>query len=39
LDAPEIDGKVFVRGAARVGEFVNVRITGAKEYDLKGEVA
>ncbi len=39
MDAPDIDGKVFVRGKAKVGEFVNVRITGAKEYDLKGEVA
>lgn len=39
MDAPDIDGKVFVRGEAKVGEFVSVRITGAKEYDLKGEVA
>jgi ribosomal protein S12 methylthiotransferase len=38
LDAPDIDGKVYVRGAAKVGEFVNVRITGATEYDLKGEL-
>jgi len=38
MDAPDIDGKVFVRGKAKAGEFVNVRITGAKEYDLKGEV-
>lgn len=38
MDAPEIDGKVFVRGAARAGEFVTVRITGATEYDLKGEL-
>jgi ribosomal protein S12 methylthiotransferase len=38
LDAPGIDGKVFVRGKAKAGEFVNVRITGATEYDLKGEV-
>jgi len=29
---------VFVRGKAKTGEFVNVRITGATEYDLKGEV-
>jgi len=38
MDAPDIDGKVFVRGKAKTGEFVNVRITGATEYDLKGEV-
>jgi len=38
MDAPDIDGKVFVRGKAKVGEFVDARITGATEYDLKGEV-
>jgi len=38
LDAPEVDGKVRVRGAAKLGEFANVRITGATEYDLKGEL-
>jgi len=37
MDAPDIDGKVYVRGTAKTGEFVAVRITGAKEYDLKGE--
>jgi ribosomal protein S12 methylthiotransferase len=37
-DAPEVDGKVRVRGAAKAGEFVEVRITDASEYDLKGEV-
>jgi ribosomal protein S12 methylthiotransferase len=36
-DAPEIDGSVHVAGAARVGEFARVRITGASEYDLTGE--
>lgn len=36
-DAPEIDGNVFVTGAARLGEFACVRITGAREYDLTGE--
>ena len=42
-DAPEIDGTVRVRGAARGGsprmlrgEFADVRITGATEYDLIG---
>ncbi len=34
MDAPEIDGKVIGRGAARVGEFVSAKITGAREYDL-----
>ncbi|HTS18229.1 MAG TPA: 30S ribosomal protein S12 methylthiotransferase RimO [Verrucomicrobiae bacterium] len=36
-DAPEIDGSVRVTGAAKVGEFARVRITGASEYDLTGE--
>jgi ribosomal protein S12 methylthiotransferase len=37
-DAPEIDGVVFVRGAARPGEFVDVQVTEARPYDLEGEV-
>ncbi len=36
--APEIDGLVFVRGRAAVGDMVNVRVTGATEYDLWGDV-
>lgn len=37
-DAPEIDGLVFVRGEAAIGQIVPVRIAGAMEYDLVGEV-
>jgi ribosomal protein S12 methylthiotransferase len=37
-DAPEIDGTVHLTGRAEVGQFCNVRITGASEYDLTGEV-
>ncbi|HUI05414.1 MAG TPA: 30S ribosomal protein S12 methylthiotransferase RimO [Verrucomicrobiae bacterium] len=37
-DAPEIDGSVFVRGDAKPGEFADVRITGAGEYDITGNV-
>jgi ribosomal protein S12 methylthiotransferase len=37
-DAPEIDGTVLVRGAAQPGEFAQVRITAASEYDLTGTV-
>jgi ribosomal protein S12 methylthiotransferase len=37
-DAPEIDGLVLIPGEAPVGEFVTVRITGAMEYDLVGEI-
>ncbi len=36
-DAPEIDGSVAIAGVAPVGGFVDVRITGADEYDLGGE--
>ncbi|MCL6639652.1 MAG: 30S ribosomal protein S12 methylthiotransferase RimO [Firmicutes bacterium] len=37
-DAPEIDGKVFVRSDAglKPGDFVRVRVTGFREYDLDG---
>jgi ribosomal protein S12 methylthiotransferase len=42
-DAPEIDGLVRVRGkgAARlpVGEFADVEITAASEYDLEARAA
>ena len=40
-DAPEIDGVVRVRNAAalQVGEFADVLITGASEYDLEARLA
>jgi ribosomal protein S12 methylthiotransferase len=39
-DAPEIDGKVHVRGTGLLpGDIVPVRITSADEYDLFGTVA
>ncbi len=39
-DAPEIDGCVYVTGKGlKQGDIVNVKITGADEYDLFGEVA
>ncbi len=37
--APEVDGLVYVRGTARLGSIVPVRITHADAYDLFGEVA
>jgi len=37
-DAPEIDGMVLLPGDVPVGHIVPVRITGAMEYDLVGEV-
>lgn len=38
-DAPEVDGCVFVHSRKRLkpGDFVDVRITDAYEYDLAGE--
>jgi ribosomal protein S12 methylthiotransferase len=36
--APEVDGLVYVRGAARLGSIVPVVITDADIYDLYGQV-
>lgn len=36
--APEIDGLVFARGQASIGDITPVRITHATEYDLWGTV-
>lgn len=39
-DAPEVDGNVCITGKKlKVGEFYKVKITGAGEYDLTGEVS
>ena len=40
-DAPEIDGQVFIDGAThlKVGDFVEVEIEEADEYDLWGHLA
>ena len=39
MDAPEVDGYVFVATDWNLmsGDFLNVKITGADEYDLIGE--
>ena len=36
---PEIDGNIYFGSETpcAIGEFVNVRITGARAYDLMGE--
>lgn len=35
-DAPEVDGRVWVKGTrAQAGEFIRVRVTDALHYDLK----
>lgn len=36
--APEVDGLVYIEGAARLGTIVPVAIQDADEYDLYGEV-
>lgn len=38
-DAPDIDGRVYVRGDVALGEFVPVRIIGHSDYDLAAEPA
>ena len=39
-DSPEVDQEVLIAGAKKmaVGRFYRVRITGAEDYDLYGEV-
>jgi ribosomal protein S12 methylthiotransferase len=36
-DAPDIDGRVYVRGQVTVGEFARVKIIGHTDYDLIAE--
>ncbi|HEY1787155.1 MAG TPA: 30S ribosomal protein S12 methylthiotransferase RimO [Verrucomicrobiae bacterium] len=36
-DAPDIDGRVFIRGQAPIGEFARVKIIGHTDYDLIAE--
>jgi ribosomal protein S12 methylthiotransferase len=40
MDAPEIDGVVRFGGSGRlpIGGFVDVKITGADDHDLEGEM-
>ncbi len=40
MDAPKVDGNVFVKSEEEMisGDIVPVRITGANEYDLMGDV-
>ncbi|MDO4324464.1 MAG: 30S ribosomal protein S12 methylthiotransferase RimO [bacterium] len=40
MDAPNVDGLIFVQTPLELltGDFVRVRVTGAQEYDLIGEV-
>ena len=36
-DAPDIDGRVYIRGKLPVGEFAKVRVIGRTDYDLIAE--
>ena len=36
-DAPDIDGRIYIRGKLPVGEFAKVRIIGHTDYDLIAE--
>ena len=36
-DAPDIDGRIYVRGELPLGEFAQVRIVGHTDYDLIAE--
>jgi len=36
-DAPDIDGRVYVRGQLPAGEFAQVRVVGHTDYDLMAE--
>jgi len=38
-DAPDIDGRVYIRGKLPVGEFARVKIVGHTDYDLIAERA
>jgi ribosomal protein S12 methylthiotransferase len=38
-DAPDIDGRVYIRGKLPVGQFANVRVIGHTDYDLIAEPA
>ena len=38
-DAPDIDGRVYVRGKLPLGQFAKVKVIGHTDYDLIGEPA
>jgi ribosomal protein S12 methylthiotransferase len=38
-DAPDIDGRVYVRGKVPIGEFAQVKIVGHTDYDLIAQQA
>ena len=38
-DAPDIDGRVYVRGELPTSEFARVKVIGHTDYDLIAEAA
>jgi ribosomal protein S12 methylthiotransferase len=38
-DAPDIDGRIYIRGLLPIGEFARVKIVGHTDYDLIAEPA
>jgi ribosomal protein S12 methylthiotransferase len=36
-DAPDIDGRVYIRGQVPVGDFARVKVIGHTDYDLIAE--
>lgn len=40
MDAPDVDGYIFINTSEELmtGDFVKVKVTGAYEYDLIGEI-
>ncbi|MCU0770174.1 MAG: MiaB/RimO family radical SAM methylthiotransferase [Verrucomicrobia bacterium] len=37
-DAPDIDGRVYIRGEVPIGQFADVRVIGHTDYDLMAEL-
>jgi ribosomal protein S12 methylthiotransferase len=33
-DAPDIDGRIYIRGKLPIGEFAQVKVIGHTDYDL-----
>ena len=38
-DAPDIDGRVYVRGQLPLGQFASVKVVGHTDYDLIAQPA
>jgi ribosomal protein S12 methylthiotransferase len=36
--APSVDGTIFLKGEAEIGEFVRVKVKDSSTYDLHGEI-